>query len=46
MDLLILGMIIDIGPEFYLALSLPPTYDLEVKVTYLEIYVKVLHQSF
>ena len=23
-----------------------PAYDLEVKVMYLEIYVKVLHQSF
>ena len=29
------GMIIDIGPKFYSAVS--PTYDLEVKVTDLEI---------
>ena len=31
----IFGIVIDIGPIFYSALSLP--YDLEVKVTYLEI---------
>ena len=42
----IFGMIIDIAPKFYLALSLPFAYDLEVKVIDLEIYVKVLRQSF
>ena len=37
-------MIIDIDPEFG---SIPtPAYDLEVKVTDLEIYVKVLLLSF
>ena len=41
-----LGLIIDtcIGPNFYSALS--PPYDLEVKVKDLEIFVKVLLQSF
>ena len=38
----IFGMIIDIGPKFYSALSLP--YDLGVKVMDFEIYVKVLPQ--
>ena len=42
-------MIIDVGPKFYSALT-TPAYDLEVKVTDLEICVnknvKVLRQSF
>ena len=38
-------MIIDIDPKFSSAIP-TPAYDLEVKVTDLKIYVKVLSQSF
>ena len=39
-------MIIDIDPKLYFDTIPIPAYDLEVKATDLEIYVKVLHQSF
>ena len=42
MDLLYIRHDIDIGPNFYSTLSPPPTYHLDVKVTDLQIYVKVL----
>ena len=38
-------MILDIDPFFFGTIA-TPTYDLEVKVTDLEIYVKVLCQSY
>ena len=39
-------MIIHIGPKSYFCTIPTPAYDLDVKVTDLEIYVKILHQSF
>ena len=43
MDYCIFGVIIDIGPKFLFGTTPTPAFDLEVEVTNLEIYIKVLH---